>query len=151
MIGQIEDQYGAHSHLRVEAVGDTFNEAGAGVIAGLIRDGYTVYTSDGAASGKWGATRAWAGQPVDATITLAMGGNLGDPGPIVVCDLAPGVIRVAAFDALKPGEFDELKWLALERYLQGGLLHPDRQKRFDELERRSFRIAAYAASHVCAG
>ena len=150
MIGQIEQQYPPDTRLRVEAVGDFFNEAGTGVIAGLIDDGYTVYTSDGAPAGKWGASRAWVGQEVDATITLAVAPNTLDVARIDQCDLAPGVVRVAAFNALGPGEFDELKWLALERYLQGGLLHPDKQKRFDELERRSFRIAAFEASHVCA-
>lgn len=151
MIGQIEDQYPPDTRLRVEAVGDLFGEAGPGVIAGLIDDGYTVYTSDGARAGKWGASRAWVGQEVDATITLAVASNTVDVAKIEECDLAPGVVRVAAFNALQPGEFDELKWLALERYLQGGLLHPDKQKRFDELERRSFRIAAFEASHVCTG
>lgn len=150
MIGQIEDQYPPTTRLRVEAVGDLFGEAGPGVIAGLIDDGYTVYTSDGAPAGKWGASRAWVGQDVDATITLAVDPNPVDRTRIEECDVAPGVVRVAAFNALGPGEFDELKWLALERYLQGGLLHPDKQKRFDELERRSFRIAAFEASHVCA-
>jgi hypothetical protein len=150
MIGQIEDQYPPTTRLRVEPVGDEFGEAGPGVIAGLIDDGYTVYTSDGAHAGKWGASRAWVGQEVDATITLAVAPNRTTEARIDECDLAPGVVRVAAFNALQPGEFDELKWLALERYLQGGLLHPDKQARFDELERRSFRIAAFEASHVCA-
>lgn len=150
VIHQIEGQFASHIRLRIEPVGDTFSEAGAGVIAGLIRDGYTVYTSDGAVAGKWGTSRAWSGQAVDATITLAVAPNHLGEGPIVECDLAPGVTRVAAFNALAPGEFEELRWLALERYLQGGLLHPDRQTRFEELERRSFRIAAYEASHVCA-
>jgi hypothetical protein len=150
MIGQIEQQYPPETRLRVEAVGDDFNEAGPGVIAGLIDDGYTVYTSDGAHAGKWGASRAWVGQDVDATITLAVAPNTLSVARIDQCDLAPGVVRVAAFNALQPGEFDELKWLSLERYLQGGLLHPDKQQRFEELERRSFRIAAFEASHVCA-
>jgi hypothetical protein len=150
MIGQIEDQYPPTTRLRIEAVGDGFSETGPGVIAGLIGDGYTVYTSDGARSAKWGASRAWVGQEVDATITLAIAPNTAETHRIDECDRAPGTVRVAAFNALLPGEHEELRWLALERYLQGGLLHPDRQKRFDELELRSFRVTAFEAATVCA-
>jgi hypothetical protein len=149
MIGQIEDQYPPTTRLRIEAVGDGFNETGPGVIAGLIDDGYTVYTSDGAPAGKWGAARAWVGQEVDATITLAVAPNSAETGHIDQCDRDPGAVRVAAFNALLPGEHEELRWLALERYLQGGLLHPDEQRRFEELELRSFRITAFEAATVC--
>lgn len=150
VVGQLSAELPQGARLRVEPVGDPLAESGQGVIGGLIASGYTVYTSDGARTDKWGATRTWREQAVDTTLTVVVVPSNSEPTLVAGCRAMPGAELVAYHDGLTEDERGELSFLFTVRYLQAGALEPDAAARLDALIARDLRIAVFEAPGVCA-
>jgi hypothetical protein len=135
--------------VRVETAGDVFAEGSVGVMAGLIRRGHPVFTSDGAAGAKWGAARVWRGQPVDAVLTVAGATAYAASDAVLACKRSGGVAEWGVYDELAPAERAEAQALAEQRYANRGVLTGPQSRRLGDLESRGYRLGAYAGPEIC--
>ncbi len=135
--------------VRIEGVGDDFNEAWVGALYGLASQDQTFYTSDGAAGQKWGSQHRWTGQPVDYTITIATSYPNSFTDGVALCGRDPSETPIAGLDQLSASDRQQLHELFIANYNAKGHLAPALAKRLAQLEAKGFRIVAFKGPHVC--
>lgn len=151
VVAQLDGSLDPNKVIRVEGVGDSFNEAWAGVVYELDARDVTFFTSDGAEGQKWTSDHAYDGQNVDEILTIATHRPFSFEDPVETCDLDPEQTRVAEWDPLSGYQRDRLKTLQIEKYFAEGRLPPDQAAELDVLSRRNFRLAAFAGPRICGG
>ena len=137
--------------VRIEEVGDDFNEGWVGVVYGMDRAGVRFYTSDGANGQKWGRAHAWHGQQTDRFVTIATSPPTKFEDAVEQCQYTPGVHQVAMYDRLTRAERVQLKQLQIQLYMFHGHLRPLKQIALERLSARSYRLAVFEGDRLCGG
>jgi hypothetical protein len=149
LIPQVESRIPPRSLIRVEGVGDAFNDAWVGILYGLAQRHQPFLTGDGAAGQKWGPGRRWTGQPVASTVTIASDDSQLSQGPVVACERDRGETLIASWQRLDPGqrqEYAALQQLNADRH---GRLSTSQRDRLDQLAARAHRVMVFTGDHVC--
>ena len=135
--------------VRVEGLGDDFQEAWVGVLFALDRRGVNFFTSDGGSGQKWGRSHRWDGQPIDTnlSVVVSLPTQFGDP--VATCDLDPTLTKITEWDRLSTEARAELKALQIDNYVARGALPSAQRKRLDQLSRLGYRLAVYSGDHIC--
>jgi hypothetical protein len=137
--------------VRVEGVGDPFNEAWVGVVYVLAERNVRFLTADGADGRKWGDDHVWRGQRVDAAITIATSLPTQFDDPVATCLATPGVRPIALVDHLSAAERNRLKGLQIANYQAKGRLRPEEQRELDRLSARAYRLGVFEGDALCGG
>jgi hypothetical protein len=149
LLPQVKSHLPARSLIRVEGVGDAFNDAWVGILYGLAERHQAFVTSDGAAGQKWGTNHRWSGQRVAETVTIASDESDLSAGPVVACERDPGETPIATWQLLSLAERQEFSALQLLNVQQKGRIGPAQKDRLDELVARAHRVVVFSGDHVC--
>jgi hypothetical protein len=141
----------ARSLIRIEGVGDSFNNAWAGILYGLAERHQPFLTSDGAAGQKWGTSHRWTGQPVAETVTIASDDSALNGGPVNACERDSGETAIATWEQLSPAQ--RVEYAAQQRVdvAQHGRLTKPAKERLAQLAAGSHRVVVFTGNHVCGG
>lgn len=149
IVSQLWPKLNPGDKVRVEGVGDPFNEAWVGVLYALSQRGNHFYTSDGAAGQKWGLDHRWTGQAVDYTLTVAVTDPNSRDDPIRACNLDRGHRQLAVWDQLSGPERGEFRKLQIKDYEAKGGLPLSRRARYESLHARAYRLSVFKGGSVC--
>ncbi len=146
LAGQLD---GLQGPVRVEGVGDEFNETWVGVVYALQANGVKFFTSDGASGEKWGSAHVWRGQHVRTVVTIATDdpGSSGDA--VTACRATPGMQELAVWDELSSTERDRMIGLQIDNYMAKGKLPVAQRTELSRLEARGYRVAVFSGPEVC--
>ncbi|MEO6629253.1 MAG: hypothetical protein ABIP03_11875 [Aquihabitans sp.] len=136
--------------VRIEGIGDDFQEGWVGVLFALDRDGVPFFTSDGYTGQKWGRSHRWRGQQVNTSLSVVVSLPTRYSDPVAICDLDVGLTKIAEYDRLSAASRAELKALQVDNYTTRGELSFTQRQRLSRLTRSGYRMAVYSGDHICA-
>jgi hypothetical protein len=149
LIPQVESQLPARALIRVEGVGDSFNDAWVGILYGLAKRHQPFLTTDGAAGQKWGPTHRWHGQRVTQTVTIASDESELSTGPVVACERDPGETVIATWQRLSLGQRQEYSALQQLDDKKKGRISKPQHARLAQLAAGAHRVVVFTGDHVC--